>query len=191
MDRRDANPTRSGGSEWMMIIRARRPDEIDACAAVLAEVHAADRYPLHWPADLSAWLMPGGLLAAWVAEHEDMVIGHVALRSATGVSAASASIWSAATGLPPEQLAVVARLFVGPSARGHSVGAALLDEASAAARGRGLWPVLDVLDHNRSAIALYERKGWRRVASEPVSWAQASGGQPLLHYYIAPDAPTG
>ncbi|MGE5333530.1 MAG: GNAT family N-acetyltransferase [Nitrososphaerota archaeon] len=176
-------------SAWAMITRSRRPDELDACIALMADVHAADSYPLRWPDDPRAWLTPNGLLVAWVAEHEHRLIGHVALRSATGASAASAAVWSGATGLPPDQIAVIARLLVAPDARGHGVGAALLDKAWAEARSRRLWPVLDVIDHSRSAIALYERKGWRRVASVPAMWAQTSSGQPLLHYYIAPGSP--
>jgi ribosomal protein S18 acetylase RimI-like enzyme len=172
-------------SAWGMIIRPRRSDETDACVELLADVHAADRYPLHWPADLLAWLAPDNLLAAWVAEHERGVVGHIALRSA--INKPAASIWSPACGLPPERLGVIARLFVAPGARGYGVGAALLDEACAEARARGLRPVLDVLDHNRGAIALYERKGWRRVASVEAPWARDSGGQPFLHYYIAPN----
>jgi ribosomal protein S18 acetylase RimI-like enzyme len=45
---------------------------------------------------------------------------------------------------------------------------------------------LEVLDHDRGAIALYERQGWRRVATVPAEWARAGGGQTLL-YYIAPE----
>lgn len=183
MDSQDAN------AAWEMSTRARRSDDSDVCIALMADVHAVDSYPLHWPDDPRAWLTPNGLLVAWVAEYEHRLIGHVALRSATGVSAASAAVWSGATGLPPDQIAVIARLLVAPDARGHGVGAALLDEACAEGRSRGLWPVLDVIDHNRSAIALYERKGWRRVASVPAMWAQTSSGQPLLHYYIAPGSP--
>jgi GNAT superfamily N-acetyltransferase len=168
-----------------MRIRARRDDEIDACVALLADVHAADGYPLHWPADPPHWLAPDRLLAAWVAEDEQTVIGHVALCGAVGDAAAP--LWSAASGLPPEQLAVVAKLFVAPRARGHGVGAALLAHAGAEARRRDLRPAIEVLDHDRGAIALYERTGWRRVASLPAPWASASGDQALLYYYLAPD----
>ncbi len=163
------------------MIRARRDDEIDACVALLADVHAADGYPLHWPADASRWLTPDSLLAAWVAEDEQTVLGHVALCGAVGDAAAP--LWA----LPPERLAVVAKLFVASRARGRGLGAALLATARAAARSRGLRPALEVLDHDRGALALYERTGWRRVASAPAPWASADGGQAWLHYYLAPD----
>jgi GNAT superfamily N-acetyltransferase len=170
-----------------MIIRARRQDEIDACVALLADVHAADGYPMYWPADPPRWLTPDNLLTAWVAEDENTLLGHVALCSAVGDSAAP--LWSAASGLTTERIAVVAKLFVAPSARGRGLGTALLAEACAEARTRDLRPALEVLDHDRGAIALYERTGWHRVASAPAPWARASGGEALLHYYlyIAPD----
>lgn len=168
-----------------MVIRARQQDDFVACVALLADVQAADGYPMHWPADPPNWLAPDNMLAAWVAEHEHALLGHVALCSAVGESAAP--LWSAAYGLAPEHIAAVARLFVSPTARGCGLGAALLAEACAEARARGLRPALEVLDRDRGAIALYERTGWRRVASAPTPWALASGGQAVLHYYIAPE----
>jgi hypothetical protein len=36
-------------------------------------------------------------------------------------------------------------------------------------------------------MALYERKGWRRIASVPASWAVIDGKEHLLHYFISPD----
>jgi GNAT superfamily N-acetyltransferase len=168
-----------------MTIRVREPEDMDRCIALLAAVHATDGYPLHWPADPRAWLTPTSLLAAWVAEHGGMVAGHVALCAVTGD--AGAPLWSAASGIPAEGLGAVTRLFVSLEVRGRQLGAALLDEATAGARSRGLLPVLEVLDHDRAAMALYERIGWRRVASAPAAWAQGSGGRPLLHYYLAPE----
>lgn len=188
MDDNSARPADNGDFEREWIIRARRPGEIDTCVAVLADVHAADGYPMYWPADPAKWLTPENVLAAWVAEDAHGVhrlIGHVALCAAVGESAAP--MWSAASGLPAEAIAVVAKLFVAPSARGHELGAALLAEACAEARTRGLRPALEVLDHDQAAIALYERMGWRRVASAPAAWGPTSGGQVVLHYYIASD----
>ena len=167
-----------------MIIRARRPDDLDASVGVMAEVHATDGYPLYWPADARSWLTPDRLLAAWVAEDEGTVVGHVTLCSAVGDAAAP--LWSQASGLPPDRLAAIGRLFVAPRARGRGVGASLLAQACAEARLRRLRPALEVLDHDRGAIALYERLGWCRVASATAEWARAGGGQALL-YYIAPE----
>lgn len=168
-------------------MRPRRQSDIAACIEVLAAVHAADGYPLRWPADPLGWLTQDNLLAAWVAEDAHTVVGHVALCTAAGDAAAP--LWSAAAGFQPEHLAVISRLFVAPDARGHGLGAALLAEASAEARRRDLLPVLEVLDQDRGAVALYERVGWRHVASVPAPWALAddgNGAEAALRYYIAP-----
>lgn len=169
-----------------MTIRVRQHDNVAQCVGLLAAVHALDSYPLHWPADPFAWLSPPNLLIAWVAEVNGVLSGHVALCAAEDDVATSA--WSLASGKPPERLAVVAKLFVSPGARGLGLGAALLDTASAEARRWRLLPVLEVLDHDRSAIALYERTGWLRVASVSVLWAQVSEGRAEVHYYVAPRA---
>jgi len=167
------------------IIRARRHDDLGRCVALLAAVHAADGYPARWPADPHAWLTPENLLGAWVAEGDDGLRGHVALCAAAGDDAAP--VWSAATGLPVDRIAAVSRLFVVPRARGRGVGATLLAAACAEASARGLHPALDVVDHDRRARALYERAGWRRIASAPAPWALANGEHPLMHYYLAPE----
>ncbi|MEO7073973.1 MAG: GNAT family N-acetyltransferase [Ktedonobacterales bacterium] len=168
-----------------MIIRDRVSDDMAACVRLLADVHAADGYPLRWPADPSRRLNPHNLLAAWVAEDEHAVIGHVALCSAVGEP--SAPLWAAATGWPPEHIGVVARLFVAPSARRRGVGAALLAQVCDEAHSRGLQTALEVLDHDRSAIALYEGKGWRCIASVPNTRVPAGEEQAaMLRCYIAP-----
>jgi GNAT superfamily N-acetyltransferase len=169
----------------MMSIRVRQQDDLGGCVSLLGTVHAADRYPLLWPADPAAWLTPANSLRAWVAEGEGGLMGHVALCSAVGDTAAP--LWSAASGLPAKGLAMVARLFVAPAARGCGAGAILLTAACDEAHLRSLRPVLEVLDQNQLAIALYERTGWRRVASVPAAWVHRSDSQAALFYYLAPD----
>jgi GNAT superfamily N-acetyltransferase len=46
-----------------------------------------------------------------------------------------------ALGRPADQLAVIARLFVSPRARGKGAGRLLLETATTEALSRGLWPV--------------------------------------------------
>ena len=161
-------------------VRPRVDADLDACVDVLAAVHRTGGYPAYWPEDPPPWLSPGELLGAWVAERHGRIVGHVALQAATGE--AGAAVWSEATALPPERLAAITRLFVAPESRGAGVGSLLVDVACAEAAARGLHPVLEVAETEGDAIRLYERRGWRRVASAP--WAE--GAEMLLHRYVAP-----
>ena len=148
---------------------------------VLADVHRADGYPTYWPDDPARWLSPSGMLGSWVAENEGRVVGHVAL--ATVRPGHAAEIWSGAAGVPRARLGSTSRLFVAHGARGAGEGSALLDAVCAEADRRGLHPVLDVVETNVAAIRLYERRGWRRVHSEP--WADARDERLTLHYYVS------
>jgi ribosomal protein S18 acetylase RimI-like enzyme len=64
-----------------------------------------------------------------------------------------------ALAIAPAGLAVVSRFFVSPGVRCHGIGGALMmcAERHAAAAGRRL--ALDVAEHNRAAIAFYDRGG--------------------------------
>ncbi|WP_326617314.1 GNAT family N-acetyltransferase [Streptomyces decoyicus] len=145
------------------MIRRRRDTDLDACVAVLAEVHTHSGYPHHWPDDPAGWLTPDGLTAAWVAEADGSVVGHVAL---CGHEAG--------------------RLCVAPTARGAGLGGRLLRALEAEAAARGLRPVLEVKDTDTAAIALYERLGWTRRATERQEWG--AGEVVTVHRYEAPTA---
>lgn len=168
-----------------MVIRRRLQGDIASCIEALAATHASDGYPARWPADPAAWLTPTRMLAAWVLDWQGTVSGHIAIRGASGDS--SAALWSTACDRSPDSLAEVTRLFVIQDARGHGYGAALLAEACGEARARGLRPVLKVLDHDRAAMALYDRMGWRRIASVRMPWKTDEASRALLHHYLAPE----
>ena len=165
-----------------MVVRSRLESDLGALAHLLEQVHRRDGYPTYWPDDPERWLSPHGVLGASVAETGGAAIGHVALAPVGAGS--NAALWERLTGLPSARLASISRLFVAPSARGAGAGAALLDAACAAASRRCLLPVLDVLETNRDAIRLYERRGWRRIFTEP--WREARDERLELHYYLAP-----
>jgi GNAT superfamily N-acetyltransferase len=148
--------------------------DLDACVTLLAAVHAADGYPAYWPDEPGRWLTPRDLLNAWVARQADEVVGHVCLCRAE--DGASGGIWSGATGLPIERLGAVGRLFVAPAARRQGLGERLLLAAGDEARRLGRHPVLEVLERDRAAAALYERLGWRRAGPLDAE----------LRWYVAP-----
>ncbi|TYB54412.1 GNAT family N-acetyltransferase [Nonomuraea sp. PA05] len=132
-----------------------------ACVEALAEVQAADRYPVHWPDDPGAWLTPDGMTGAWLAVEAGVVLGHVALTRDLEVS----------------------RLFVTPAARGRGVAERLLGTVRAATP---LPLKLEVSSEGPAAIRLYERSGWRRVGSSRAGWLNAAGEPALLHHYVSP-----
>jgi GNAT superfamily N-acetyltransferase len=164
-------------------VRVRMPDDMKACIDVLAAVHRSDAYPLLWPEHPERWLTPRALIEAWVGEEKGSVAGHIALCTVVGESAAS--VWGTATGVPVGGMAAIERFFVSPQARGRGLGRALLSTAQDEARERGMRCVLEVLDHNSSAIALYEAMGWRRIGSGPAPWAEGRVKRPVLQYYVA------
>ncbi|PGH47928.1 MULTISPECIES: N-acetyltransferase [Streptomyces] len=149
---------------------------------MLAEVHQHDGYPVNWPGRPRAWLSPASLLAAWVVRLDGRTAGHAGLaRSAPGDAAPV--LWSARPGAGGDTTAVVNRLFVAPWARGHGIGTALMERVAAEARARGLHPVLDVLDSDTAAAALYERLGWQLLGRVERQWGPR---RVTLRCYAAP-----
>jgi ribosomal protein S18 acetylase RimI-like enzyme len=164
-------------------IRPRTPADGPALAAIAAETHRLDGYPKYLPADLEAFIVDPGALAAWVAEDAGVPVGHVALHR--HAAAEVMEVARRATGSRTEDaLAVVARLLVAPAARRRGLARALLDEATGAAAGMGRRAVLDVVDEHAAAIALYERAGWLRAGR--VRW-ELPDGRPLEGFvYLSP-----
>ena len=159
-------------------VRVRRSSDLADCVEAMRAVHHADGYPTNWPGDPAGWLSDGDVVGAWVGCHEERVVGHVLLaRPATGDVAPN--LVPAAT-----PVAVVGRLFVAPSARGHRLGAALLDRAAREARRHGALAVLDVVTTDAAAIALYERLGWRFLAQGQQEWGP--GELVTVRCYSAP-----
>ncbi len=146
----------------------------------MAKTHDADNYPMRWPADPPSWLRVPDTLAAMVGELDGAVVAHGLIRRAEGTAAAD--LLASASGFPVEDVAMVSRLYVVPSARRHGVGARLLDALLSAAAQHEVMVGLDVVDKDTAAIAMYERAGWRRVATVPCDWAPHR----QMHCYLAP-----
>jgi GNAT superfamily N-acetyltransferase len=114
--------------------------------------------------------VPAGADAAWVAEQDGVVVGHIGL-----VRGAQADCLPRATGRGAHELAGVVRLFIDPAARRMGHARELLDTAVAHAVSGNLVAVLDVVDGARAAIALDERSGWRLVGRESATLSTPSG----------------
>jgi DNA-binding MarR family transcriptional regulator/GNAT superfamily N-acetyltransferase len=83
----------------------------------------------------------------WLAYVGDEVVGCVLLRKLLSIPRASEC----------------KRLYVKPSARGNHIADRLLDAQEEFARSQGIqWIYLDSYDDLKAAIALYERRGYRR-----------------------------
>ena len=148
--------------------------------ALMREVHARDRYPPVpvLPDEDDDFLVHPTEEAAWVAETGGRVVGHVALHPVEGDDIEAVAV--AATGLSARHLALIARLFVAPDARGGGVGTALLETATERAIGEGRLPILDVGKKLKAAINLYEAKGWSRIGEVDIETPQ--GAVPVWIY---------
>jgi DNA-binding MarR family transcriptional regulator/GNAT superfamily N-acetyltransferase len=83
----------------------------------------------------------------WLAYRGDEVVGCVVLRKLPSIAFASEC----------------KRLYVKPAARGNRIADRLLDAQEEFARTQGVrWIYLDTYDDLRTAIALYERRGYQR-----------------------------
>ena len=157
------------------MIRDRQAGDLDPCLTLLAAVHAADGYPMHWPADPYRWLNPNGLRQAWVAigplsDGAEGIVGHVLVRDDRHGGDPSA--------------AELGRLFVHPGVRRRGVAVQLLDHARAWAARNERTLVLEVAAAGRSAaMDLYQATGWRHTGTVTADWTGPSGEPVQLHRY--------
>ncbi|MGY0021864.1 GNAT family N-acetyltransferase [Streptomyces sp. cg35] len=145
-------------------IGVRGDGDLPACVTVLRAVHLSDGYPVNWPDDPARWLGGGADEPSWVAHRGGRVVGHVTL-TRPGAGDVAPTLVASGTGV-----AVVGRLFVDPSARGHRIGTLLIETAVREARLRGARAVLDVAATDRAAVALYERLGWEFLGTRQQEW---------------------
>lgn len=163
-------------------IRSRSLSDAGALEAIAMQTHLRDGYPKYLPPDMRSFVIQTDALAAWVAEDDGKIVGHVALhaRSAPAVMEMAGT----ATGLSNDRLIVLARLLVAPGARRRGVGRALIERATAESTRIGRRAVLDVVTDHKDAISLYERCGWNRVGE--VEWDLPDGGPLREFVYISP-----
>lgn len=104
----------------------------------------------------------GSVLADEEAFEDDKWVARLARPdAATFIASTSEHDIGLATGGTYDQVAGLYSMWVAPSARGQQVGAKLIDSVVDWAKGQKHSKILlDVSDHNTSAIALYHRKGF-------------------------------
>lgn len=165
-----------------LLVRARTDADLDGCERLARLVHELDGYPPHLPDDLRSFVATPDAFAAWVAERDGEIVGHLALH--TRSSSPVLTLASQVLKQPPHRLGVVARLLVAPNARREGVGRRLLATAAENAVDRGLSPILDVTTRFQAAINLYEQWGWVRAGEVTVRF---SDGKTLDEFvYLGP-----
>ena len=170
-----------------LVVRARELRDLDALAAIAAEVQVNDGYPGKRPHDLRAFLVADEALGAWVAELNGQVVGHVALH-ATSLPVVMDQARTALGAPSDDDLAVVARLIVDPRKRRVGAARALLDHAAGAARHRHRHPILDVATRYEAANALYTAAGWTNAGEVEMRFADGTVLQSYV--YVAPTTET-
>ncbi len=139
--------------------------------------HAQDGYP-RYRHDWDTFLVPPDEAAAWVAEVDGAIVGHVAVHR--GPAEPTYPLAQQATGRTAEQLGVLARLLISPYARRQGLARWLIETATAYAEQEGIRLVLDVLQETTDAIAFYERLGWLRLGELILPIA----GRPDLNLWV-------
>lgn len=161
-----------------MLLRPRTADDLPACLALMRSTHERDGYPRYWRPDPERFLVNATEQAAWVAERDEEVVGHIAVHDAAEDPTLAAA--QRRTGRSPAALAVVARLLVSPTLRRAGVGRSLLQHATSWAHAQGRQPVLDVLQEAVGASRMYEGLAWQRL--EPL--VLPIEGHPSLHLWV-------
>ena len=142
------------------VVRRRTDGDLDVLEQVTARVRAADDYPTYLPGDdYRRFLTRPAPLAAWVAELDDRICGHVAFSARSSPAVVGVLRDAGITG----EVGVVARLLVDPGTRRLGIARELLHTARAEAVAQQGAAVLDVVESSHAAIALYWSAGWVEV----------------------------
>jgi len=158
-----------------LVVRTRTADDLPALLAILARSHERHGYPRRSEVVRADWLATDDELVGLVAVACGRVVGHVALHpAATGPDhdlgeVRATALWSQATAVPAQRLAVVSRLVTDGSV--HGAGRALMSAVVHAAAGSGRTPVL-LVDPVADARSFYGRLGWQEVGTARQHWGQ-------------------
>ncbi len=155
-----------------VVIERRSATDLPALVQVLSAQQSSSRYPLRWPLPFPVedFLVRSHEDTAWVARLDGRVVGHVSVGRVEG---AAAEPFTAATGRPAHELALVSVLFVALDVLGSGIGGRLLDTAVEWARQRSRLPVLDVVPGHAAAVDVYRHRGWAVIGELRPLWLPA------------------
>lgn len=145
-------------------IRPTAPSDLAALADVLVEVHAIDGYPVEGVDNPRSWVELPRAFGQWTGVLDHRPAGHVALLPPSPEDGAPEMLIRDAH-IDLDQIAVLARLFVAPWARGHGLAGRLMDAVEAQACELGITTVLDVMQKDAAAVRLYETRGWQPLGA--------------------------
>ncbi|MGC9544103.1 GNAT family N-acetyltransferase [Streptomyces sp. UG1] len=169
------------------VVRPFEDTDLPGAATALTDVHATDGYPVEGVAHPEAWLRSDDVLASWVAESGQRIVGHVAVMRPRGEGAVS--LWTERSGADEHRIGVLARLFVVRDARKRTVGERLVRTAMDYGLSHNRRLVLDVMVRDTAALRLYERLGWRRTGRTATTTTTGSTSQPSATWHPEPDRP--
>ncbi len=159
-----------GGGVSRVTIRVRRDEDLPALSDILRRQQAETEYPFEWPPSMpiERFLRRDGEIAAWVADVDGSVAGHVALLGVADDGLGR--MWARAHDVPISRLRCIGVLFADRRRAGQGIGSALLHTATRAALENGGAPVLDVVAHHVEPLNLYRRRGWREIGRYRTEW---------------------
>lgn len=172
-------PNHDNDSSAVMVRQPRHEPEL---AAVLRRVYEADGYPVEGIAEPIAWLHTPQQLRSWTALVAGKPVGHVTLFKASSEDDA-ATLWLEQERGDIEDLALVGRLFVDPSARRLGLATKLMKTAIQYAHTRGLAVAFDVVEKDTAAMSLYEGMGCEQIGTVTHRY---SGDTIAARVYVVP-----
>lgn len=167
-------------------VRPTVPSDLDSLGAALLEVHALDGYPVEGADSPKDWVAVANPLGQWTALLNQEPVGHAALMSVSAKDVAPRLLMDR-DDIPLDRMAVLARVFVAPAARGNRLARQLVSAAHVAANTMSRRLVLDVMRKDQSAIALYSSLGWEILG--PFEYKYSMGASaPALAMAAPPQA---
>ncbi|OTB12872.1 hypothetical protein K445DRAFT_320699 [Daldinia sp. EC12] len=164
----------------MATIRPRTDGDIAACFQVLDVVYNDSGYPVEGVGDPAKFFKKDE--AAWIAEVDGTVVGHIALAEGTAGNVA-VDLWQKEH---PEdtQVAVIGKLFVHPDNRRGGTASRLISTAVREARGRGQRLLMFALIKDQDAIRLYRKLGWQYFGNATYKWGE--GNEMDAEFFASP-----